>query len=134
VKYIVPSSKIVFTDLMILLVSVLIGINSTMTFNEERDLPPLDLPEISEAPQSGSDGVNSAVITIDKKAGQEQFYYENKKVSRKQMVKIIKKSKISSVVLRCSQKINFSWDEFVQLNSDLSNAGVKAVRYSIKSQ
>jgi len=55
-KYLVPSSKIVFTDFMILLVSVLMGLNSVMSFSEDKkevNLPPVNLPSAPDVKDAG---------------------------------------------------------------------------------
>ena len=130
-KYIVPSSKIVFTDFMILLVSVLMGLNSTMSFSKEMNLPPVNLPEASDTQNAGSTHLSPVVITIDEKAGIKRYFYKNKEESLNHLFERIKNSKISTVVLRGDRKTFFTWKELVQLNAKLSKAGVKTISYAV---
>lgn len=132
-KYIVPSSKIVFTDFMILLVSVLMGLNSVMSFSKERkeiSLPPVSLPKISGVKEIGTTVTNKAYITFRTEKNEKIYYYNQKEVTLWQLIKHIQKSNVPTVVLRGDQETIFEWAEFCQLTALLMQAGVKEISYS----
>ncbi len=132
-KYIVPSSKIVFTDFMILLVSVLLGLNSVMSFSEESRetaLPPVPLPAISEVKGSGTTAPSSAFITICPGENGKKYFYNSKEVTLWQLIDLLEKSNTPVVVLRGDRKTIFEWEEFCQLTSKLMRAGVKEISYA----
>ncbi|MFH1624849.1 MAG: hypothetical protein ABID54_06805 [Pseudomonadota bacterium] len=132
-KYIVPSSKIVFIDFMILLVSVLLGLNSVMSFSEERKettLPPLPLPAISEIKGTGATAPNRAFITIYPGENGKRYFYNNKEVALWQLINLLEKAGTPVVVLRGDRKTIFEWEEFCQLTSKLMRAGVKEISYA----
>jgi hypothetical protein len=133
-KYIVPSSKIVFTDFMILLVSVLVGINSVMSFSEEAmegRLPPVRLPETEGARQSGQTGPKRAFITILPGKNGKLYFYNRKQMSLAGLVKSIHKVRVPVVVLRGDRDTLFQWEEFCSLSSKLMKAGVKEISYAV---
>lgn len=132
-KYIVPSSKIVFTDFMILLVSLLMGLNSVMSFSEDRKesrLPPVNLPATSDRKDIGSTAPNRAFITI--RAGEKGkiYFYNQKEVSLWQLIELVQKARVPAVVLRGDRKAIFEWEEFCQLTAQLMKAGVKEISYA----
>ena len=132
-KHIVPSSKIVFTDLMILLVSVLIGLNSVMSFSEERKetiLPPVSLPAASEVKGIGSTAPNRAFITICSGKDGKKYFYNKKEVALWQLMDLIETAGTPVVVLRGDRKTIFGWEEFCRLTSKLMKAGVKEISYA----
>ena len=138
--YIVPSSKIVFTDFMILLVSTMMGLNSVMTFStetKERNLPPVILPEIQKINKTGADASDTdlAVLTIKQdKIGEKIYFYNKKKVTLCQLKTNIKNASVTRLVLRGDKKSVFQWQEFCHLSSELSKAGVKVINYSTTSK
>lgn len=132
-KYIVPSSKIVFTDFMILLVSVLMGLNSVMSFSKEHKeipLPPVNLPLNSGVKEVGTTATSKTYITIRTEKNENIFYYNNKEVTLWQLTKHIQKSHVPAVVLRGDRKTVFEWAEFCQLTAQLMKAGVKEISYA----
>ena len=133
-RYIVPSSKIVFTDFMILLVSVLMGLNSVMSFSEddkESWLPPVKLPKASHTKGIGATGPTKAFITIVSGKNGKRYFYNQKEATLWQLIEYIQKANVPSVVLRGERKAIFQWEEFCQLSSQLMKAGVKEISYAI---
>ena len=132
-KYIIPSSKIVFTDFMILLVSALMGLNSVMSFSKEHKeipLPPVNLPLNSGVKEVGTTATSKAYITIRTENNNKIFYYNNKEVTLWQLTEHIQKSLVPAVVLRGDQKTIFEWAEFCHLAAQLMEAGVKEISYA----
>jgi len=125
--------KIVFTDFMILLVSVLIGLNSTMSFSNEKKLPPMKLPKTSTANETGLTSVKNSFISIRTNNNGKVYYYNNKKVSINRLFEIIKKNRVSSVVIRADEKENFKWNDLCGFTSKLMKAGVKEISYGTRS-
>ena len=131
-KYIVPSSKIVFTDFMILMVSVLMGLNSVMSFSEDRKekaLPPVKLPVISDLKDVGSTAPNRAFITIRSGKKGKIYFYNHKEVTLGQLMEFIQKANVAIIGLRGDRKTLFEWGEFCQLTSQLMKNGVKEISY-----
>ena len=132
-KYIVPSSKIVFTDLMLLLVSVLMGLNSIMTFNKvETELPPVNLPAVKAGEKVGNTSVNKIFVTVKlgKNEKDKTYFYNGKEVDLWQLMQILEKAKSPTVVLRGDRTVNYEWQEFCQLTWQLMKAGVKQISYA----
>ena len=129
-KYIVPSSRIVFTDFMILLVSILIGLNSIMSFSEERNLPPVSLPGIDDTGNVGVTDVKKAWITIRSGESGKTYFYNEREVSLWDLMAFIKSSRIPTVVLRGDRAMAFTWEEFSRLTSQLMKAGVREISYA----
>ena len=132
-KYIVPSSKIVFTDFMILLVSALMGLNSVMSFSKELKeilLPPVNLPLNSGVKEVGATATSKAYITIRTENNRKTFYYNNKEMTLWQLTEHIQKSHVPAVVLRGDRKTIFEWAEFCHLTAQLMKAGVKEISYA----
>jgi len=132
-KYTVPSSKIVFTDLMLLLVSVLMGLNSVMTFNKvETELPPVNLPAVSAGSKVGHTAVNRVFITVRSGKGKKDktYFYNDREVELWELMEFLKKTKAPTVVLRGDRTVNYEWQEFCQLTWQLMKAGVKQVSYA----
>ena len=138
-KYIVPSSKIVFTDLMILLVSLLMGLNSVMSFSleaEETRLPPIliDPPAVSAVKDIGSTAAKRAFITIKSGQGGKRYFYNEQEAPPGRLIDIIRKANMATVVLRADRKESFEWQEFCQLTAQLMKAGVKEISYATKNK
>ena len=137
-QYIVPSSKIVFTDFMILLVSALMGLNSVMTFStkvKELNLPPVTLPEVQRLNETGASDTDIAVLTIKQDERGETIYFYNKnKVTLCQLKKNIENASVTRLVLRGDKKTVFEWQEFCLLSSELSKSGVNVINYATTSK
>ena len=136
-KYIVPSSKILFTDFMILLVSVLMGLNSVMSFSEDRKekrLPPVNLPVASGTKDPGCTGSNPAFITIRSSKQGKIYFYNQKEVTLCRLIELIQKANMTTIVLRGDREASFEWQEFCRLTSQLMNAGVKEISYATNGQ
>ena len=136
-KYVVPSSRTVFTDLMVLLVSVLIGINSIMSFEDgkkETNLPPVDLPKASKPQGAGLSKAKPIYISIKAIKGQKAYFYNNQEVPLTLLIDLVKKSHLRTVVLRADRNVIFEWEEFCRLTSSLMQAGVKKISYSIQTK
>lgn len=129
-KYIVPSSKIVFTDFMILLVSLLTGLNSVMSFSEDNRLPPVNLPVTSGSKEVGCTAANPAFITIRSGEKGNTYFYNQKEVTLCRLMELIQKATVATVILRGDRKASFEWQEFCQLTSQLMKAGVKEISYA----
>lgn len=132
-KYIVPSSKILFTDFMILLVSVLVALNSLMSFSEEHTettLPPVPLPAISEVKGSGTTAPSSVFITVYPGENGKRYFYNNKEVALWKIMDLLKKNSAPVVVLRGDRTLTFEWEEFCRLTSKFMKAGVKEISYA----
>ena len=136
-KYLVPSSKIVFTDFMILLVSVLMGLNSVMSFSEDKkevNLPPVNLPAAPDAKDAGSTAINRTFITIKNGEKEKIYFYNEKEVTLWQLVEFIQKAKVPAIILRGDRETHFEWEEFCQLTSQLMKAGVKEISYTTMTE
>jgi biopolymer transport protein ExbD len=136
-KYIVPSSKIVFTDFMILLVSVLMGLNSVMSFSKdqkEKKLPLVNLPVTSGTKDIGWTASSTAFITIRSGKQGKIYFYNQKEVTLCRLIELIKKTNMTTVVLRGDREATFEWQEFCRLTSQLMNAGVKEISYATNGQ
>lgn len=132
-RYIVSPSKILFTDFMILLVSVLLGLNSVMSFSEERRetaLPPVPLPAVSGIKGVGTTAPDRAFITIRPGENGKRYFYNSKEVTLWQLIKLLEKARTPVVVLRGDRKTTFEWEEFCQLTSRFMRAGVKEMSYA----
>ena len=132
-KYIIQSSKTVFIDFMILLVSVLIGLNSVMSFSQkhkEIPLPPVDLPLHTGIKPVGSTATTKTYITIKTINNKKIFYYNNIEVTLSQITEHIQKSQVPAVILRGDRKTIFEWAEFCHLTAQLMKAGVKEISYA----
>jgi len=133
-KYIVPSSKIVFTDFMILLVSVLIGLNSVMSFSEEgteRRLPPVKLPETGPVDGTGRTATKRAFITVLPGEAGKRYFYNRRQMSLDDLIHTMERARVPAVVLRGDRNTLFQWQEFCSLSSRLMKAGVKEISYAV---
>ena len=136
-RYILPSSKIVFTDFMILLVCVLMGLNSVMSFSEEhkeKRLPPVSLPPTSGVKHTGATATNSVSITIRSGKNGKIYFYNNKEVALWELMDLIQKAKVPAVVLRGDQKAIFEWEELCRLTARFMKAGVKEISYATTTE
>lgn len=137
-RYIVPSSKIVFTDFMLLLVSVLMGLNSVMSFSEqskETNLPSVKLPLIVKGSKVGSSTVTKVYVTVKTgENGKKVYFYNQKEVTIWQLIEYIKKATVTTLVLRGDRETIFEWEEFCQLSSKFMRAGVKQISYAINQK
>jgi len=115
---------------MILLVSILMGLNSIMSFSEERNLPPVSLPRINNTGNVGSTDVKKAFVTIRSSESGKIYFYNDREVSLWNLMEFIKESSIPTVVLRGDREIAFTWEEFCRLTSQLTKAGVREVSYA----
>jgi biopolymer transport protein ExbD len=132
-KYLVPSSKIVFTDFMILLVSVLMGLNSVMSFSEGKPeivLPLVNLPPASNKNNIGTTALNRVFVTIQPGPKGKLYFYNNHEVTLGELVALIRKAKAPAVVVRADRSTTFVWEEFSHLALQLSKAGVKEISYA----
>ena len=132
-KHIVPSSRIVFTDMFILLVSVLMGINSVMSFSpegKEAKLPPVNLPRTSDIQDTGITALKAVFITIQPGEKQKVYFYNDQEVTLCQLMDLIQKAKAASVIIRADCQVNFKWEEFCLLTSKFMKAGVKEISYA----
>lgn len=134
--YIVPSSKIVFTDFMILLVSVLMGLNSVMSFEErEHSLPPVKLPEIAESDSRiGHSEMKKPTITVSSGRNELVYFYNEKIVTLKALPYFLKRAGTSAVILRGDRDTPFQWETFCKLTAILRDAGVKEIQYAINTE
>jgi len=137
-RYSQSSSRIVFTDLMVLLLSVILGLNSMMTFaqeNREKDLPPVNLPSASKAMKgedSKTPGRAFVTITAGKAGAKNSYFYNGRKVDPAELGEILEAAKVHSVVLRADRDASFKWEELCRLKSDiLIKAGVKMISYAV---
>jgi len=135
---IVPSSKIAFTDFMVLLVAVLMGLNSIMNFEEaERRLPPVHLPRTGQQKTGalGSSRVGPAYITVRREqGGKRAYYYNDRRMTLKRLVAALQKNRVRTVVLRADRDIRFSWQEFCDLTWRLSRNGIRQLSYATNGQ
>jgi len=131
----ISTTALVFTDFMILLVSVLIGLNSTMSFQKSKELklPQLNLPKIANTKKIGA-SLNVAFLTIISKKKEKIYYYNDRKVTYKQLLLMIKQNKMQCIVIRSEQSEMVQWENFCQLTSDLTKSGIKEISYAIKER
>ena len=132
--YIVPSSKIVFTDFMILLVSVLMGLNSVMSFTEkDRILPPVNLPKLEETSSAlGTTRMKKPVITIhSKNKGLAYFLDSEGPLELAALIHRLGRAGTNAVVLRGDRETPFQWQSFCQLTAALRETGVKEIQYLV---
>lgn len=136
-RHIVPSSKIVFTDFMILLVSVMMGLNSVMSFSKDRKeilLPSVNLPVNSDNKETGLTVPSSASITIRHGKNGKVYFFNNKEVTLWQLMEQIQKASVRTVVLRGDRETVFEWQEFYLFTSELMKAGVREISYATVSK
>jgi len=115
---------------MILLVSILIGLNSIMSFSEERNLPPVSLPGINDTGNVGITDVKRAWITIRSGESGKIYFYNEREVPLWDLMALIKASRIPTVVLRGDRAMAFTWEEFCRITSQLMKAGIKEISYA----
>lgn len=131
--YTVPASKIVFTDFMILLVSVLMGLNSVMSFEEEEGrLPAVTLPKVGQNnPPGGTTQVKKAVITVRPEKGGLAYFYHDTPVTLDGLKDRLRQANATGVLLRGDRETPFEWETFCKLTAVLRDAGVKEIHYAI---
>ena len=134
--YIVPSSKIVFTDFMILLVSVLMGLNSVMSFEEkEGSLPPVKLPQVSEAhSRIGHSEMKKPTITVRSGLNGLVYFYNDETITLEALPSCLKRAGTSAVILRGDRETPFQWETFCKLTAILRDAGVKEIQYAVNTE
>jgi len=134
--YTVPASKIVFTDFMILLVSVLMGLNSVMSFEErEGRLPAVTLPKVGQAKLSrGETQVKKAIVSVTPDKDGLAYFYNDTKVTLEELSILLKKSSTIGVILRGDRETPFQWETFCKLTAALRDAGVKEIHYAVMSK
>lgn len=131
--YTVPASKIVFTDFMTLLVSVLMGLNSVMYFEEqEARLPPVKLPKAAQAnAPKGETQVKKAIVTVRPENEGLAYFYNDARVTLEELSVCIKRSSSTGVILRGDRETPFAWETFCNLTAALRDAGVKEIQYAV---
>ena len=116
-----------------LLVAVLMGLNSVMTFEKPEDkLPPVNLPQAGQKNGIGQSSVKPVSITVQKTGagGRRSFYYNERQMTLPELVAALKKNKVRTVVLRADRDIHFPWQEFCDLTWQFTESGVKQVSYA----
>ena len=131
--YSVPASKIVFTDFMILLVSVLMGLNSVMSFEEQEGrLPAVTLPTVGQAnTPKGETLVKKATVTVRPEKDGLTYFYHDTKVTLEDLSLCLKRSSATGVILRGDRETPFQWEDFCKLTAVLRDAGVKEIYYAV---
>jgi len=132
-KYITPSSKIVFTDLIILLVSVLMGMNSIMSFSQENYLPPLNLPKPGQSKEPGKTHIQPVYISIQNRFGKIQYFYNEKPCLMKEIFNKIDQAHVRIVIIRADKNYLLRWNDMTKFISRLIQVGVKEIGYAIQS-
>jgi biopolymer transport protein ExbD len=132
-RYSVPASKIVFTDFMILLVSVLMGLNSVMSFEEQEGrLPAVTLPKVGQtnAP-GGMTQVRQPTVTVKPEKGGLAYYYHDTPVTLAELGDRLRQANATGVMLRGDRETPFQWEGFCRLTALLRDAGVKEIHYAV---
>ena len=134
-KYIVPSSKIVFTDCMILLVAMLMGLNSVMSFSKDVKeilLPSAVLAENSELKDIGLTLTGQAFITIVPSENGLIYFYNDSEVPLDKLAEYIQKTAVPAVTIRVDRETVLEWDKFMQMIMQLVKAGIKEINYATR--
>jgi len=119
---------------MTLLVSLLLGINSIMYFEEagrEQNLPPVVLPQAGSTQAVGVTELKCPVVTVAGQ-GKEKTYYcdEERMESIGRLTERLKTAQIRSVIIRGDRLALFSWEELIELTTAFTAAGVKQISFA----
>ncbi|MFO7803335.1 MAG: hypothetical protein R6V55_13675 [Desulfovermiculus sp.] len=130
-------SRTVFTDVVLLLLATVMGLQTTMSFdhNRESSLPPVDLPQVRSTPErEGQTEIQRPQVTMRKVQGEIHYMYESKKVSRNELVSLLKNKRISHLDLRIDQNTLPELAAFIGLYGDMRQAGVRRISYNVQTK
>ena len=119
---------------MLLLVSVLMGLNSVMSFEErEKQLPAVTLPKVSRnISRVGITETKKSIITVRSGLEGPVYFYNDQIVTLKALSACLKRAHTNAVILRGDRETPFQWESFCRLTAILQ--GVRGEKNSIRRQ
>lgn len=130
-------SRTVFTDVVLLLLAAVMGLQTTMSFDQTREanLPPVELPQVRNTPeQEGQTEIQRPKVTMRKVQGEIHYMYDRKKVSQNELVSLLKNKRITHLDLRIDQKTLPELAAFIGLYGDMRQAGVRRISYDVHTK
>lgn len=128
-------SKTVFTDVLLLLLGAILGLQSTMSMDEKkaRNLPPVKLVETKSPSQSqGTASDSFPIVTVKKSKGEFQYFFNEKQMVYTTINSILKKTHPSRVLIRVDAESLPEIAGFIKWYGKLKNIGVRQISYVIK--
>ncbi|MDO8721460.1 MAG: hypothetical protein Q7J31_04440 [Syntrophales bacterium] len=125
------SWKIALADMLLLMLTIMIGLNSLMYFDSQS----LNTTKVASktSGKTGMSSITPAEIIVVQMDNQTVFLYGGARMALPTLVDSLQRAQVSAIILRGGRDTKLQWSEIVGLVSSLSKAGVKEVSYDIQT-
>lgn len=130
------SWKIALADMLLLMLTIMIGLSSLMSFDSQS----LNTTRMASkaSGKTGMSTITPAEIIVEQIDNETVFSYSGARMPLPALVDALQRAQVSGIILRGGRDTKLHWSEIVSLVSSLSKAGVKEVSYddvqTVKSQ
>lgn len=125
------SWKIALADMLLLMLTIMIGLSSLMSFDSQN----LNTTKVASkaSGKTGMSTITPAEIIVEQGENQMVFSYSGTRMPLPALVDALQRAEVSAIILRGGRDTKLQWSEIVSLVSSLSKAGVKEVSYDVQT-